>query len=187
MIQCRQSVSPYCWFSPLSLMFYHFIMKFPGRLPYMEILQSPQTMAAATQHPFPRPISWACPDPELWASLVAHMVKNLPAMQETQIWSLGWEDPLEKGMATPPVLLPGESHGQTSLVGYGPWGRKDSDTTEWLSLSLSCWRLLALITLALSFCFISRIHRFISLTFFFMHFLTLKWFSNILSRTFMRL
>ena len=60
-------------------------MKFPGRLPYMEILQSPQTMAAATQHPFPRPISWACPDPELWASLVAHMVKNLPAMQETQI------------------------------------------------------------------------------------------------------
>ena len=37
---------------------------------------------------------------------------------------------LEKEMATPPVLLPGESHGQTSLVGYGPWGRKDSDTTE---------------------------------------------------------
>ena len=32
-------------------------------------------------------------------------------MQETQIWSLGWEDPLEKEMATPPVFLPGESHG----------------------------------------------------------------------------
>ena len=35
-----------------------------------------------------------------WASLVAQMVKNLPAMQETRIRSLGWEDPLEKGMAT---------------------------------------------------------------------------------------
>ena len=33
-------------------------------------------------------------------SLVAHMVKNLPAVQKTQVWSLGWEDPLEKGMAT---------------------------------------------------------------------------------------
>ena len=36
----------------------------------------------------------------LWASLVAHMVKNLPAMQETLVQSLGVEDPLEKGMAT---------------------------------------------------------------------------------------
>ena len=34
------------------------------------------------------------------ASLVAQMVKNLPAMRETWIWSLGWEDPLEKDMAT---------------------------------------------------------------------------------------
>ena len=34
------------------------------------------------------------------ASQVTHMVKNLPAMQETQVRSLGWEDPLEKGMAT---------------------------------------------------------------------------------------
>ena len=35
----------------------------------------------------------------LWASLVAQMVKNLPAMQESQVSSLGWEDPPEKGMA----------------------------------------------------------------------------------------
>ena len=33
------------------------------------------------------------------------MVKNLPAMQETQVWSLGWEDPLEKGMATHSSIL----------------------------------------------------------------------------------
>ena len=54
------------------------------------------------------------------ASLVVQMVKNLPAMQETQLRSLCWEDPLEKEMATTPVLLPGESHGQRSLAGYIP-------------------------------------------------------------------
>jgi len=46
------------------------------------------------------------------------MLKNLPAMQETRVRSLGWEDPLEKGMAIHSVFLPGESHGQRSLVGY---------------------------------------------------------------------
>ena len=66
------------------------------------------------------------------------MVKNLPAMQETQVWSLGGEDPLKKEMATQPTpaFLPGKSHGQRSMVGYSPWGCKESDTTEWLSLSL---------------------------------------------------
>ena len=43
---------------------------------------------------------------------MSQMVKNLPAMQETQVCSLGQEDPLEKGMATPLVFLPGEFHGQ---------------------------------------------------------------------------
>ena len=40
-----------------------------------------------------------------WASLVAQSVKNLPAVQETQVGSLGWEDPLEKGMATHSTIL----------------------------------------------------------------------------------
>ena len=40
-----------------------------------------------------------------WASLVTQMVKNLPAMQETQVRPLGWEDPLEKGMATYSIIL----------------------------------------------------------------------------------
>ena len=44
-------------------------------------------------------------------------------MQETQVQSLGWEDPLEKEMATP-VFLPGESHGRRSQGGYSPLGRK---------------------------------------------------------------
>ena len=42
---------------------------------------------------------------ELQASLVSQMVKNLPTIQETQIQSLGWEDPLEKGMATHSSIL----------------------------------------------------------------------------------
>ena len=54
--------------------------------------------------------------------MVAQTVKNPPAMQETWVRSLGREDPLEKGMASIPVFLPGESHGQRSLVGYSPWG-----------------------------------------------------------------
>ena len=43
--------------------------------------------------------------PYSWASLVAQLVKNLPAMQETWVWSLGWEDPLEKGKATHSSIL----------------------------------------------------------------------------------
>ena len=42
-----------------------------------------------------------------WASLVAQMIRNLPAMRETWVQSLGWEDPLEKGVVIP-VFLPGE-------------------------------------------------------------------------------
>ena len=61
---------------------------------------------------------------------MAQRVKNLPAMQETQVQSLGWEDPLEESMATTPVLLPGELHGQRSLEGYSPWGRTESDMTK---------------------------------------------------------
>ena len=61
------------------------------------------------------------------ASLVAQMVKNLPAMQETWVWSLGWEDPLEKGMAIHSTFLPGEFHRQRSLVGYSPWACKELD------------------------------------------------------------
>ena len=63
-------------------------------------------------------------------SLVAQMVKNLPTMQETWFQSLGQEDPVEKEMATTPVFLPGQSHGQRNLVGYSSWGCKESDMTE---------------------------------------------------------
>ena len=65
-----------------------------------------------------------------WASLVVQMVKNLPAMQETWIRSLDWEDPLEKGMAVLQCSCSENPHGQRSQVGYSPWGCKELDTTE---------------------------------------------------------
>ena len=65
------------------------------------------------------------------ASLVAQLVKNPPAMWETWVWSLGWEDPPEKGMAThfsiPAWRIP-----------WTVWGRKELDMTQHPSLSLSC-------------------------------------------------
>jgi len=54
------------------------------------------------------------------AFLTAQMAKNPPAMQETWVQSLGWEDPLEEGTATHSHILPREFHGQRSLAGYSP-------------------------------------------------------------------
>ena len=69
------------------------------------------------------------------ASLVAQKVKNLPAMQETRIQFLGQEDPLEKTIATTPVSSPRESHGQRSLKGNSPRGRRELPTTGPLTLT----------------------------------------------------
>ena len=56
------------------------------------------------------------------ASLVAWSVKNLPAVQETQVPSLGWEDPLEEEMATHSSILAWRIPWKRSLAGYSPWG-----------------------------------------------------------------
>ena len=61
---------------------------------------------------------------------VAQRLKRLPAMRETRVQSLGREDPLRRKWQPTPVFLPGESHGQRSLVGYSPRGRKESGMTE---------------------------------------------------------
>ena len=60
------------------------------------------------------------------ASLVAQLVKK-PAMQETWVRSLGWEEPWRRERLPTPVSWPGEFHGL-----YSSWGRKESDTTEGL-------------------------------------------------------
>ena len=68
----------------------------------------------------------------------AQAVNCLPAMQETQetgVWSLGREDALEEEMATHSSILTWKSHGQMSLVGYGPWGCKET-RVKWLSMCM---------------------------------------------------
>ena len=57
--------------------------------------------------------------------------------QETQVGSLGQGGSLEKGMAPDPVFLPGGLYGQRSLACYSPWGHKELDMTEHLTLSAS--------------------------------------------------
>ena len=61
---------------------------------------------------------------------MAQMVKNLPAMQDTRVWSLVQEGPLEKGVASHSSTISWEIHGQRSLVGYSPWGCKESEAIE---------------------------------------------------------
>jgi len=58
------------------------------------------------------------------------MAKNLPAIHETWVRLLGWEDPLENGMATHSTYLPEEYRGQRSLPGYSPRGGEESDSAE---------------------------------------------------------
>ena len=64
------------------------------------------------------------------------MVKNLPAVQETWVQSMGWEDPLEKWMATHSSILAWRISWTEGLVSYCPWGHKELDRTEWLLPSL---------------------------------------------------
>ena len=70
--------------------------------------------------------SWA-----IWASLMAQMAKNLPAMQGTWVQSLGWEDPLEKWMAT----HSGRPNGQRSLAGYSSWNHRVTSLSNWAHTS----------------------------------------------------
>ena len=75
-----------------------------------------------------------------WVSLMAQTINNLLAMWETQVRSLGQEDLLENGMAIP-VFLPWDFHRQRSLAGYRLHRstqslHKESDMTQWLTLSL---------------------------------------------------
>ena len=74
---------------------------------------------------------FAATNSALRASLMAQMVENPTAMQETQVWSLSQKDPL-KGMATHSCL----ENSMDRIPGYSPWGCKESDTTEGLTLSL---------------------------------------------------
>ena len=65
------------------------------------------------------------------------MIKNLPAMQETWVQPLVGKILWRRKWEPTPVFLPGESHGQRSLVGCGPWGHRESDMTGQLTLSMT--------------------------------------------------
>ena len=62
--------------------------------------------------------------------MVAQEVKNLPAMQEAWVQSLGWEDPLEEEMATHCSILAWRYPMEEEPGGLQSWGHKESDTTE---------------------------------------------------------
>ena len=64
---------------------------------------------------------------------MAQTVKNPPAIQEAWFQTLGWEDPLEKGMATHSSTLAWRIPWTEELEGYSPWDWKESDMTEWLT------------------------------------------------------
>ena len=64
------------------------------------------------------------------------MVKNPPANQEMRVRPLDQEYPWRRKWQPTPVFLPGKSHGQRSLTVYCPWGHKESDSTELLTLSV---------------------------------------------------
>ena len=68
------------------------------------------------------------------------MVKDLPAMWETRVQFLSWKIPWRSEWKHTLVFLPWKSHRQRSLVGYRPRGCKESDTTEWLTRSLSQYK-----------------------------------------------
>ena len=67
-------------------------------------------------------------------------VKNLPAVQKNWVQSLGWEDPLEKEMTTPSIVVAWSIPWTEEPGGCSPWGCKEWDMTEQLTLSLSKYR-----------------------------------------------
>ena len=108
----------------------------PNLLPHMQLNFSNETLQYLRPHNYL--IDWIFYILNFvialkYLPLAAQLVKNQPAMQETRGQSPGREDSLEKKMATTPVFLPGESHGQRSLAGYSPWGCKELDTTQRLN------------------------------------------------------
>ena len=80
-----------------------------------------------------QPSGWQISFYRRWAPLLSQMVKNLPAVQETQVWSLGQEDLLEKGMATHSSIVAWRIP-WTENPGWLQFGIAELDTTEWLSL-----------------------------------------------------
>ena len=84
--------------------------------------------------------------PVIWTSLLAQTVKRLSTMRETGFDPWVRMIPWRRKWQSTPVLLPGKSHGQRSLLGNSSWGHKELDMTEWLHFtSLQSWFQLVLL------------------------------------------
>ena len=84
-----------------------------------------------------------------WASLVAQLVKNPPAMQETWVQSLGWDDPWRRESLPTPIFLPGEFHGLQSMVSQSighdwPTNTLLFSETDSVSPQAFCWFFISL-------------------------------------------
>ena len=83
-----------------------------------------------------------CSDHDIWWPMWGFSggtaVKNLPACKRRGFDPWVGKIPWRRKWPPTPVFLPGKSHGRRSLAGYGPWGHRESDTTEWLNNSKSC-------------------------------------------------
>ena len=94
---------------------------------------------------------WGNPLP----SLVVQMVKNLPAVWEIWVRSLGWRKPWRRIWQIAPLFLPGKFHGQGILTGYSPWGLRELDMTEQGNTIRKLWSLLCVLQLTFFMHFIS--------------------------------
>ena len=102
------------------------------RMDWLDLLAVQGTLKSLLQHHSSKAsILWQS---AFLTSLLAQTVKHLSTIWETRVRSLGRGVPWRRKWQSTPVLLPGKSHEQRSLVGYSPWGRKESDTTERFSL-----------------------------------------------------
>ena len=108
-------VSQYCIFLQSEVLWHHFQMM--------------------VHLPIYLPFEWLLFLPINGASLVAQTVKNLPAMQETWVWSPVRKIPWRREWLPTAVFLPGEFRWQMNLVGYSPWGLKESDMIEQIRIS----------------------------------------------------
>ena len=115
-----------------------FALILQGRLPPSSLLRSWSKWQSLMGLLRAGAISWAYKHPLIFLDNIGppQVVKKLPAMRETWDPWVG-KIPWKRELLPTPVFLRREFHGQRSLTDYNPWGRKGSDTTEGLSLSLS--------------------------------------------------
>ena len=83
--------------------------------------------------------------------IISQLISQASLVDQRQVGSLAWRDPLENKLQPTPVFLLGKSHGQRSLVGYSPWNHTESNTAEQLSMQY-LWSLCCVLVTLPGFC-----------------------------------